>query len=179
MLDVIQVSQPLTIVVGESVIDNADALKGHGIPEIPFVEGGGPFILDFGSGVIRRDTKPFLIQAGCPIEKQFNDHVVGDPESDSSGELKRTGHIYNRSFEHNKHLKVWYTYAMFETSAIEEVQQENVVRENPKGSSNEQGAMIDDIGSDIENSQAATAHARSHLTQALKTQSANSSMVNT
>ena len=31
---------------------------------------------------------------------------------------------------------------MFETSAIEEVQQENVVRDNPNGASNEQGAMI-------------------------------------
>ena len=39
MLDVVQVSQPLTIVAGESVIDNADALKGHAIPKIPFVEG--------------------------------------------------------------------------------------------------------------------------------------------
>ena len=31
---------------------------------------------------------------------------------------------------------------MFDTSAIEEVQQEKVVRENPKGASNDQGAMI-------------------------------------
>ncbi|GKB82500.1 syntaxin-22-like protein [Tanacetum coccineum] len=41
----------------------------------------------------------------------------------------------------------------------------------------EQGAMIDDIGSNIENSHAATAQARSHLAQASKTQRANSSML--
>ncbi|KAI7739790.1 hypothetical protein M8C21_018226 [Ambrosia artemisiifolia] len=40
----------------------------------------------------------------------------------------------------------------------------------------EQGVMIDDIGSNIENSHAATAQARSHLAQASKTQRANSSM---
>ncbi|KAJ0714992.1 putative target SNARE coiled-coil domain, syntaxin domain, syntaxin/epimorphin [Helianthus annuus] len=40
----------------------------------------------------------------------------------------------------------------------------------------EQGAMIDDIGSNVENSHAATAQARSHLAQASKTQRANSSM---
>ncbi|KAI3716737.1 hypothetical protein L1987_67830 [Smallanthus sonchifolius] len=40
----------------------------------------------------------------------------------------------------------------------------------------EQGAMIDDIGSHIENSHAATAQARSHLSKASKTQRANSSM---
>ncbi|XP_076956431.1 syntaxin-22-like [Bidens hawaiensis] len=40
----------------------------------------------------------------------------------------------------------------------------------------EQGAMIDDIGSNIENSHAATAQARTHLAKASKTQRANSSM---
>ncbi|GKD00730.1 syntaxin-22-like protein [Tanacetum coccineum] len=41
----------------------------------------------------------------------------------------------------------------------------------------EQGAMIDDIGSNIENSHAATTQARSHLAKASKTQRSNSSMV--
>ncbi|CAH1425121.1 unnamed protein product [Lactuca virosa] len=40
----------------------------------------------------------------------------------------------------------------------------------------EQGAMIDDIGSNIENSHAATAQARVQLSKASKTQKANSSM---
>ncbi|KAK1408346.1 hypothetical protein QVD17_40050 [Tagetes erecta] len=40
----------------------------------------------------------------------------------------------------------------------------------------EQGAMIDDIGSNINNSHAATAQARSHLSKASKSQRANSSM---
>ncbi|PWA76040.1 syntaxin of plants 23 (chloroplast) [Artemisia annua] len=40
----------------------------------------------------------------------------------------------------------------------------------------EQGAMIDDIGSNIENSHAATTQARSHLAKASKTQRSNSSM---
>ncbi|KAL8216755.1 hypothetical protein R6Q57_023592 [Mikania cordata] len=40
----------------------------------------------------------------------------------------------------------------------------------------EQGTMIDDIGSNIENSHAATAQARTHLAKASKTQRANSSM---
>ncbi|CAI9288776.1 unnamed protein product [Lactuca saligna] len=40
----------------------------------------------------------------------------------------------------------------------------------------EQGAMIDDIGSNIENSHAATAQARIQLSKASKTQKANSSM---
>ncbi|KAI3680072.1 hypothetical protein L2E82_50809 [Cichorium intybus] len=40
----------------------------------------------------------------------------------------------------------------------------------------EQGAMIDDIGSNIENSHAATAQAKSHLAKASKTQRSNSSM---
>ncbi|KAI3687614.1 hypothetical protein L1987_81314 [Smallanthus sonchifolius] len=40
----------------------------------------------------------------------------------------------------------------------------------------EQGAMIDDIGSNIENSHAATAQARTHLAKASKTQRSNSSM---
>ncbi|CAH9080785.1 unnamed protein product [Cuscuta europaea] len=40
----------------------------------------------------------------------------------------------------------------------------------------EQGAMIDDIGSNIENSQAATAQGRSQLAKAAKTQRSNSSL---
>ncbi|KAI7747538.1 hypothetical protein M8C21_016740 [Ambrosia artemisiifolia] len=40
----------------------------------------------------------------------------------------------------------------------------------------EQGTMIDDIGSNIENSHAATSQARSHLAKASKTQRSNSSM---
>ncbi|GKE10358.1 hypothetical protein Tco_1413909, partial [Tanacetum coccineum] len=57
------------------------------------------------------------------------------------------------SLEHTKNLNVWYTYEMFEASAIEEVQrQENATWENLKGASNEQGAMIDDIGLNIKNS---------------------------
>ncbi|KAK9072876.1 hypothetical protein SSX86_009311 [Deinandra increscens subsp. villosa] len=40
----------------------------------------------------------------------------------------------------------------------------------------EQGAMIDDVSSNIDNSHAATAQARSHLSKASKTQRANSSM---
>ncbi|KAF5775089.1 putative target SNARE coiled-coil domain, syntaxin domain, syntaxin/epimorphin [Helianthus annuus] len=40
----------------------------------------------------------------------------------------------------------------------------------------EQGTMIDDIGSNIENSQAATAQAKSHLVKASKSQRSNSSM---
>ncbi|KAJ9549599.1 hypothetical protein OSB04_022142, partial [Centaurea solstitialis] len=40
----------------------------------------------------------------------------------------------------------------------------------------EQGTMIDDIGSNIENSHAATAQAKSHLAKASKTQRSNSSM---
>ncbi|MFS7926706.1 putative target SNARE coiled-coil domain, syntaxin domain, syntaxin/epimorphin [Helianthus anomalus] len=40
----------------------------------------------------------------------------------------------------------------------------------------EQGTMIDDIGSNIENSNAATAQAKSHLVKASKTQRSNSSM---
>ncbi|KAJ0427863.1 putative target SNARE coiled-coil domain, syntaxin domain, syntaxin/epimorphin [Helianthus annuus] len=41
----------------------------------------------------------------------------------------------------------------------------------------EQGTMIDDIGSNIENSHAATSQAKSHLAKASKTQRSNSSMV--
>ncbi|XP_072082469.1 syntaxin-21 isoform X3 [Arachis hypogaea] len=41
----------------------------------------------------------------------------------------------------------------------------------------EQGAMIDDIGSNIEQSHAATAQARSQLAKASKTQRSNSSLV--
>ncbi|CAI9274790.1 unnamed protein product [Lactuca saligna] len=40
----------------------------------------------------------------------------------------------------------------------------------------EQGAMIDDIGTNIENSHAATSQAKSHLAKASKTQRSNSSM---
>ncbi|KAI5601950.1 hypothetical protein POPTR_001G138500v4 [Populus trichocarpa] len=40
----------------------------------------------------------------------------------------------------------------------------------------EQGTMIDDIGSHIENSQAATAQGKSHLVKAAKTQRSNSSL---
>ncbi|XP_054790479.1 syntaxin-22 [Prosopis cineraria] len=40
----------------------------------------------------------------------------------------------------------------------------------------EQGTMIDDIGSNIENSHAATAQAKSHLVKAAKTQRSNSSL---
>ncbi|KAD6453399.1 hypothetical protein E3N88_08104 [Mikania micrantha] len=41
----------------------------------------------------------------------------------------------------------------------------------------EQGTMIDDIGSNIENSHAATAQGKSHLLKASKTQKSNSSMM--
>lgn len=41
----------------------------------------------------------------------------------------------------------------------------------------EQGTMIDDIGSNIENSHAATAQAKSQLAKASKTQRSNSSLV--
>ncbi|XP_047945332.1 syntaxin-22-like [Salvia hispanica] len=40
----------------------------------------------------------------------------------------------------------------------------------------EQGTMIDDIGSNIEGSHAATAHAKSQLIKAAKTQRSNSSL---
>ncbi|GJX82436.1 hypothetical protein Tco_0331917 [Tanacetum coccineum] len=53
---------------------------------------------------------------------------------------------------------------------LEQTKQESDVRENPNGASNDQGAMIDDIGSNIENFHAATAHAGSHLPQASITQ---------
>ncbi|KAA3463240.1 syntaxin-22-like [Gossypium australe] len=42
----------------------------------------------------------------------------------------------------------------------------------------EQGNMIDDIGTHIENSRAATVQAKSHLVKAAKTQRSNSSLVN-
>nr|GEZ57470.1 hypothetical protein [Tanacetum cinerariifolium] len=62
------------------------------------------------------------------------------------------------------------TYAIFEAcqaSTIQEVQQqENVSWENPKGASNEKGAMVDDIDLNIENS---------HV-QASKLKRGNSSM---
>ncbi|KAG1362785.1 hypothetical protein COCNU_10G010040 [Cocos nucifera] len=41
----------------------------------------------------------------------------------------------------------------------------------------DQGAMIDDINSNIENSEAATAQARTQLSKASKTQKSNSSLV--
>ncbi|XP_056697649.1 syntaxin-22-like [Spinacia oleracea] len=41
----------------------------------------------------------------------------------------------------------------------------------------DQGAMIDDIGTNVENAQAATVQAKSHLEKASKAQGSNSSLV--
>ncbi|GJZ41963.1 DNA replication complex GINS protein PSF2-like protein [Tanacetum coccineum] len=74
--------------------------------------------------------------------------MVDDPDKSKHG-MGDTA--YQQKDSPSPHLLDWMNKPV--SSAIKEVQQqENDARENPKGASNVQGAMIDDIGSNIENS---------------------------
>ncbi|KAJ0810681.1 putative tetratricopeptide-like helical domain superfamily [Helianthus annuus] len=46
----------------------------------------------------------------------------------AEGEFERTRQLYERLLDRTKHLKVWITYAKFEASAIEEVEQQEELR---------------------------------------------------
>nr|GEV15311.1 crooked neck-like protein 1 [Tanacetum cinerariifolium] len=47
----------------------------------------------------------------------------------AEGEFERTRQLYERLLDRTKHLKVWISYALFEASAFEEVQQRDVLQE--------------------------------------------------
>ncbi|KAL8201226.1 hypothetical protein R6Q57_012565 [Mikania cordata] len=122
---------------------------------------------------------PFVPQASLPSRDPASDV---DASSDRSQEQKAL-------LVHSKRQEVLMldNEIAFNEAIIEERDQGIQEIQNQIGEVNEifkdlavlvheQGTMIDDIGSNIENSHAATSQARSHLAKASKTQRSNSSM---
>ncbi|GKF34368.1 crooked neck-like protein 1, partial [Tanacetum coccineum] len=48
----------------------------------------------------------------------------------AEGEFERTRQLYERLLDRTKHLKVWISYAKFEASAMEEVEQQEELPED-------------------------------------------------
>lgn len=120
----------------------------------------------------------------APFVPQTSSYTAGDlDESSDKAAEQRTLLVESRRQE----VVLWDNEISFNEAIIEEREQGIQDIQNQIGEVNEifkdlavlvheQGAMIDDIGSHVENAQAATSQGRSQLVKAAKTQRSNSSL---
>ncbi|KAL2965852.1 hypothetical protein AAZX31_16G084800 [Glycine max] len=122
---------------------------------------------------------PFVPQAVLPSSYTASEVDVGSDKSPEQRALLVESRRQEVLFLDNE---IAFNEAIIEEreQGIQEIQQQigevNEIFKDLAVLVHEQGAMIDDIGSNIENSHAATAQAKSQLSKASKTQRSNSSL---
>ncbi|KAG4938514.1 hypothetical protein JHK84_044765 [Glycine max] len=123
---------------------------------------------------------PFVPQAVLPSSYTASEVDVGSDKSPEQRALLVESRRQEVLFLDNE---IAFNEAIIEEreQGIQEIQQQigevNEIFKDLAVLVHEQGAMIDDIGSNIENSHAATAQAKSQLAKASKTQRSNSSLI--